>query len=123
MIYHGLQEAKLKGQKKFAVLIDPDKIKTQNISQIIELALVSSVDFFFIGGSLIVNDEVNYCIEVIKRKTQIPIILFPGSTMQVNHSADAILFLSLISGRNSDLLIGKHVEAAAPGAQLRRRSA
>jgi len=112
MIYHGLQQDKLDGQKKFAVLIDPDKIKTQNINQIIELALVSSVDYFFLGGSLIVDDEMNYCIEVIKRNTNIPVILFPGSTMQVNHSADALLFLSLISGRNADMLIGKHVESA-----------
>jgi phosphoglycerol geranylgeranyltransferase len=112
MIYHGLQKDKLDGQKKFAVLIDPDKIKTQNIDQIIELALVSSVDYFFLGGSLIVNDEMNYCIDVIKSNTDIPVILFPGSTMQVNHKADALLFLSLISGRNADLLIGKHVESA-----------
>lgn len=112
MIYHGLQQDKLDGQKKFAVLIDPDKIKTQNINQIIELALASSVDYFFLGGSLIVDDEMNYCIDVIKRNTDIPVILFPGSTMQVNHSADALLFLSLISGRNADMLIGKHVESA-----------
>ncbi len=112
MIYSGLQRAKTEGKKKFAVLIDPDKIKTEHIDRVIELALVSKVDYFFIGGSLIVDDEMNYCIETIKRNTNIPTILFPGSTMQVNHKADALLFLSLISGRNPDLLIGKQVEAA-----------
>lgn len=112
MIYHGLQKAKAARQKKFAVLIDPDKIKIENINQIIDLAIISSVDYFFLGGSLIIDDEMNYCIDVIKRKTEIPVILFPGSTMQVNHQADALLFLSLISGRNPDLLIGKHVETA-----------
>lgn len=112
MIYKGLQRAKREQRKKFAVLIDPDKIKTEHLDQTIKLAQVSEVDYFFLGGSLIVDDEMNYCIETIKRHTEIPIILFPGSTMQVNHKADAILFLSLISGRNPDLLIGKHVESA-----------
>lgn len=112
MIYSGLQQAKANQQKKFAVLIDPDKVKTQYIHEIIDLALVSKVDYFFLGGSLIVDDELNQCLLAIKEHTNIPTILFPGSTMQVNHNADAILFLSLISGRNPDLLIGRQVEAA-----------
>jgi putative glycerol-1-phosphate prenyltransferase len=112
MIYHGLEKAKAERRKKFAVLIDPDKIKTEHIDQVIELAKVSNVDYFFLGGSLILDDEMNFCIEMIKRHTNIPVVLFPGSTMQVNHKADTLLFLSLISGRNPDLLIGRHVETA-----------
>ena len=112
MIYHGLQRAKAERKKKFAVLIDPDKIKMEHIDKVVELAIISNVDYFFLGGSLILDDEMSFCIEYIKRHSKIPVILFPGSTMQVNHQADALLFLSLISGRNSDLLIGKHVEAA-----------
>ena len=112
MIYHGLEKAKTERKKKFAVLIDPDKIKTERIDQVINLAKVSNVDYFFLGGSLILDDEMNFCIEMIKRNTNIPVVLFPGSTMQVNHKADTLLFLSLISGRNPDLLIGKHVESA-----------
>lgn len=112
MIYPRLAKAKAEGKKQFAVLIDPDKLKTQHLDELMKLATVSQVDYFFLGGSLVIDDEMNYCIEAIKRHTDIPTVIFPGSTMQVNHKADALLFLSLISGRNPDLLIGKHVESA-----------
>lgn len=111
-IYQSFVEQKKNDHKKFVVLIDPDKVKTSNIDQIIELALRAKVDCFFIGGSLVINDTLDYCILKIKEACQIPVILFPGSSMQLSYAADAILFLSLISGRNPELLIGKHVETA-----------
>ncbi len=111
-VYQSFVEAKNLNEKKFAVLIDPDEVKTDNIDQIINMANNSQVDCFFVGGSLVVDDALNFCIHTIKQNSDIPIILFPGSTLQIHHKADAILFLSLISGRNSDLLIGKHVESA-----------
>ena len=64
------------------------------------------------GGSLLTYDNLDNCIVTIKKLTKIPVILFPGNTMQINHKADGILFLSLISGRNADMLIGKQVITA-----------
>lgn len=112
MIYSELQEAKERGQKKFAVLIDPDKIEPQSLHKTIALALQAKVDYFFIGGSLVVDDQLDFCVQTIKKDCNIPTILFPGSTFQISFNADAILFLSLISGRNPELLIGKHVITA-----------
>ncbi len=111
-IYQSLTDGKKAGKKKFVVLIDPDKLKTDNIDKIIEFAHQAKVDCFFIGGSLVINDTLDYCILKIKEACQIPVILFPGSSMQLSYAADAVLFLSLISGRNPELLIGKHVETA-----------
>ena len=111
-IYQSLQQAKNNQEKLFAVLIDPDKLKMDNVDKIIRLAESASVDCFFVGGSLVVNDVMNDCIKRIRQVSNIPIIIFPGSTLQINYTADAILFLSLISGRNPDLLIGRHVESA-----------
>jgi len=111
-IYHDLKEGKKKGQKKLAVLIDPDKVNERVIQQAIELGITAKVDYFFIGGSLLLKDEMNKWIQQIKQQSAIPVVIFPGSVYQINESADAILFLSLISGRNPDLLIGQHVVAA-----------
>lgn len=111
-IYTRFQHAKKEGKKKFAVLIDPDGYKTGHLDRIIELARIAQVDFFFIGGSLIVNNVLDECIQKIKANCDIPVLLFPGSSRQLSYQADGILFLSLISGRNPELLIGKHVETA-----------
>lgn len=111
-IYHQLVEDKKKGQKKFAVLIDPDKLRLKNIEDIVRYSVESHVDYFFIGGSLVVDDMLDQCLMEIKKEANIPLILFPGSSFQLSYKADAILFLSLISGRNPELLIGKHVVTA-----------
>ena len=111
-IYQSLQKAKSNGEKKFVVLIDPDKVRLGNMAKVIELSKEAKVDYFFIGGSLIVNDMLDHCLETIKKECDIPLILFPGSSLQLSYKADAILFLSLISGRNAELLIGKHVVTA-----------
>lgn len=111
-IYQQFQEAKSTGQKKFVVLIDPDKLRLGKISNVIDLAREVGVDYFFIGGSLVVNDMLDYVIKSMKEQCDIPMILFPGNSLQLSYKADALLFLSLISGRNADLLIGKHVITA-----------
>ncbi len=111
-IYTDLLQAKKKGQKKFAVLIDPDKVRLGKVDKVLQLAKDANVDYFFIGGSLIVNDMLDLLIKSIKENTNIPCILFPGNSYQLSYKADAILFLSLISGRNPELLIGNHVLAA-----------
>lgn len=98
--------------KSFAVLIDPDKYDKKDLSLVISSARESCVDFIFVGGSLLTYDHLDDTLQSIKDQTDIPVILFPGSIMQIHTKADAILLLSLISGRNADLLIGMHIVAA-----------
>ena len=111
-IYSEIIKAKEEGQKKFAVLIDPDKLRMNKVDRVLKLAMDAHVDYFFIGGSLIVNDMLDKLLLTIKENCDIPLILFPGNSQQLSYRADGILFLSLISGRNPELLIGNHVIAA-----------
>lgn len=101
-----------KDEKQFAVLVDPEQCEHKVLKNLVSLANESAVDHIFVGGSLLVNDNLDKCIRLIKEETQLPVIIFPGNEMQVNGHADAILLLSLISGRNPELLIGKQVIAA-----------
>lgn len=111
-VYQSLLEKKKNGQKSFAILIDPDKVSTASLTTLVDLAIAAKTDYFLVGGSLVVSDNLDSCILTIKQKTSIPIILFPGSPSQISKHADALLYLSLISGRNADLLIGQHVISA-----------
>ena len=111
-LYKNILQKKEQGKKLFAILIDPDKQKNSELLLIIKNANESNVDYFFVGGSLLINDNLNDCIKTIKDNSKIPVILFPGDAMQINQNADGILFLSLISGRNPELLIGKQVITA-----------
>ncbi|MCF6241274.1 MAG: geranylgeranylglyceryl/heptaprenylglyceryl phosphate synthase [Bacteroidales bacterium] len=101
----------IKKTKKLAILIDPDKVDTANISGLIQLANKGKIDFFFVGGSLVAEKPEKIIIH-LKKHSKVPVILFPGSLLQFTPSADAILLLSLISGRNPELLIGNHVALA-----------
>ncbi len=96
----------------FLVLIDPDKFNRDKIDEFIKACESGKVDAFLVGGSLLGDDYLSDMISAIKGRTEIPVILFPGGTNQVSPNADAILYLSLISGRNPDFLIGKHVISA-----------
>ncbi|HKL07993.1 MAG TPA: geranylgeranylglyceryl/heptaprenylglyceryl phosphate synthase [Bacteroidales bacterium] len=98
--------------KLFALLIDPDHHTEESLKEIANKANQTSVDLIFIGGSLL-NNAIDNSIHLIKKHTTIPVILFPGSLLQLSSKADGILLLSLISGRNPDLLIGNHVVAAS----------
>lgn len=101
------------GKKAIAVLIDPDKIAdAAQLEPLLRLADENCVDYFFVGGSLVTTTNLTDVVKTIKDNVSIPVVLFPGSALQIDASADAILFLSLISGRNPDLLIGQHVVAA-----------
>jgi phosphoglycerol geranylgeranyltransferase len=104
----------LKQQKKsgFAVLADPDKISPADMQHLATLCNDAKVDYLLIGGSLLMAHQLELCIQRFKSESNIPIILFPGSPAQVTPYADALLYLSLISGRNADLLIGQHVASA-----------
>lgn len=111
-IYPSLCERKANGQKSFAVLIDPDKVDNEKMHRLLELAHAAKVDYFLVGGSLVISNYLDTCVQFIKTNSSIPVILFPGSHTQVSKYADALLYLSLISGRNPDLLIGQHVISA-----------
>lgn len=108
-----LKERHAIGKKSIAVLVDPDKADDPaRLSHLLNLASENCIDFFFVGGSLITTTNLSDIINQIKEQVSIPVVLFPGNSMQLDPGADAILFLSLISGRNPDLLIGQHVLAA-----------
>lgn len=113
MILSSLIEKTKAFRKSIAVLIDPDKIKfDKSFDKLIALGNSLEIDFFLIGGSLLVSNELSAVVGRIKQESSIPAVLFPGSNLHIDKQADAILFLSLISGRNPDLLIGQHVAAA-----------
>ena len=102
-----------KGKKLLAVLIDPDKFSDlSELDVTLNNISVAKVDIIFIGGSLLTKDNFDACLSYIKSKIDIPVIIFPGGNNQVSAKADAILFLSLISGRNPEYLIGKQVATA-----------
>jgi putative glycerol-1-phosphate prenyltransferase len=101
-----------RSRKKLAVLIDPDKPTDAQIISIVEKAKAADVDFFFVGGSLLVTDSLDHCIKLIKANCDIPVLIFPGNSLQISKYCDGFLLLSLISGRNAEMLIGRHVIAA-----------
>jgi putative glycerol-1-phosphate prenyltransferase len=111
-VYQSLIDRKKNGQRSFVVLIDPDKVTASSLHETIQLALEARVDYFFVGGSLVISDQLDACIQQIKAACSIPILLFPGSPSQISKQANALLYLSLISGRNADYLIGQHVISA-----------
>jgi phosphoglycerol geranylgeranyltransferase len=111
-IYPSLCDRKANGKKSFAVLVDPDKVNEEKMHMLINLAMASGVDYFLVGGSLLISNYLDECVQFIKNNCTIPVILFPGSSTQVSKYADALLYLSLISGRNPELLIGQHVVSA-----------
>lgn len=111
-IYYRLQQLKQNNKHAFALLIDPDSVTPESISRLADKCNESQVDFVFMGGSIMVTAHVDKCIQQFKSVSDVPVVLFPGSPSQVSSYADALLYLSLISGRNPDLLIGQHVISA-----------
>lgn len=111
-IYHILNHYKRQNTCGFAVLIDPDNVTASGILKIAATCNEAGVALVFLGGSLVVSDHIGTLIQAFKSVSNIPVVLFPGHPSQVEPSADGLLFLSLISGRNPELLIGQHVIAA-----------
>lgn len=111
-IYKSLCDKLSQGEKSIAVLIDPEKFEKKNVEILCETAQAADVDFLFIGGSTLGQLKMRECISIVKQCCSIPVVIFPGNNTQIEHNADALLLLSLISGRNSKWLIGQHVEAA-----------
>ncbi len=100
------------GKKSFAVLLDPDKLNLESLQERINAINTSAVDYIFVGGTIIGTDFMDKMLEELQEKTFVPKIIFPGNGLHINNKADGILFLSLISGRNPEFLIGQHVVSA-----------
>jgi len=111
---------KFPGEKSVALLVDPDKSDKRSLKTLLDVASESMVDFIFTGGSLTFN-SIDNLIDTIRSLCKIPVVLFPGNLLQLSRKADAILLLSLISGRNPELLIGNHVIAAPYLKNLREK--
>ena len=112
-IYDDIIKTRDKKQNLFAVLIDPDKILLHQVEAFVKKVNSSIATHIFVGGSIVDANITDNLVQEIKRHTQLPIVLFPGDVTQISEHADALLFLSLISGRNPDYLISKHVEAVS----------
>ncbi|MCF8451240.1 MAG: geranylgeranylglyceryl/heptaprenylglyceryl phosphate synthase [Taibaiella sp.] len=112
MVLTKLNALKAQNKSGFAVLADPDKIAPADMQHLARLCNDAGVDYLFMGGSLLMAHQMELCIQRFKSESDIPVVLFPGSPAQVTPYADALLYLSLISGRNPDLLIGQHVASA-----------
>lgn len=101
------------GRKKLAILIDPEKAKDfSKLKELLAKIELVKPAFIFVGGSTVSADELDKCMEIIQANTTIPTIIFPGAHHQINEKADGLLFLSLLSGRNPDYLIGHQIQAA-----------
>lgn len=99
---------------QIAVLIDPEKLNDETkIRLLLEKVTFAKVDYLFVGGSTVTREEFHSCVSNIKKYATIPLVIFPGASHQVSEEADGILYLSLISGRNPDYLIGHHVASAS----------
>lgn len=109
-VLRNLIEAEKAGKKQLAVLIDPEKFNPATAQEFLG-KLLSNTTHIFIGGSTVTSEEMEETVKAIKAESSLPLVLFPGDYQQISHSADALLFLSLLSGRNADYLIGQQVNS------------
>lgn len=111
MLYNEILSAKRKGQKLLAILLDPDKIGLEELPVLTDKINASPATHVFVGGSIVEANIIDELIVRLKQKTDLPVILFPGNPSQISNEANAILFLTLLSGRNPDYLIEHQVNA------------
>lgn len=111
-IYEQIIQAKSNGEKLLAILLDPDKIVLDNIENLLLRINQSPATHIFVGGSIVKATILEELISQLKQKTNLPVVIFPGDPSQISPQADAILFLTLLSGRNPDYLIEYQVQAA-----------
>jgi len=112
MIYNKIIDVISKRGAAYVVLIDPDLKNENKLEKFVYNANESEVDMIFVGGSLMMDSRYNERISLIKKMAKIPIVFFPGNLSQLNNQYDAMLFMSVISGRNPHYLIGEQVIAA-----------
>lgn len=105
-----LDDRRKRGHKSLAILIDPDK--TAQVNELLRMCGNYPPDLFLVGSSFRGDEGMRNCIDKLRKHSDVPVALFPGNMNQVVSDADALLLLSVISSRNAELLIGKHVEAS-----------
>ena len=110
-VLQDLENAKSNGSKRIAILLDPDKTENTKVKALLSSIDPSIVHYIFVGGSQVPDGNTQNLVRLLKQNTSIPVVLFPGSYNQISLDADALLYLSLISGRNSEFLIEQHVKA------------
>jgi phosphoglycerol geranylgeranyltransferase len=110
-IYNHFLELRQSSKKAFVVLVDPDKSSDKTLSDLTKFCKSNPVDFIFVGGSILTETNLKTTISEIKKSIEIPVVIFPGAATHVCEQADGVLFLSLISGRNPEFLIGQHIIA------------
>lgn len=110
-IYQQILKSKSESKKLLAILLDPDKLSVENLSNLIQKINQSPATHIFVGGSSFNGSHLDELIIALKSKIQLPIVLFPGNPSQISDKADGILFLTLLSGRNPDYLIEHQVNA------------
>ncbi len=110
-IYQQILTSKTKGVKLLAILLDPDKLVVENLSNLIQKINQSPATHIFIGGSSFDGNHLDELIIQLKAQISLPFLLFPGNPSQISKEADGILFLTLLSGRNPDYLIEHQVNA------------
>ncbi len=106
-----IQKASIKGEKLLAILLDPDKTSIEKLAEITSKIEKLKANFIFVGGSFVENDVTDLFVETLKKHTKLPVILFPGDFSQLTNHADALLFLSLLSGRNPEYLIEQQIKS------------
>ncbi len=107
-------QSSIKQRKKLlAVLIDPDKMQLENVSGFIDKVNASIATHIFVGGSIVEEKATTILVSELKKYTNLPIVLFPGNVSQIANNANALLFLSLLSGRNTDYLIEQQIAAVS----------
>src|SRR4030067_618443 len=111
-VYNRLLEIREKKGAGFFVLLDPDRLRTNHLPHAVETYQKAGVDAFLVGSSLLLSNCFDQTIQTVRQSSKVPVIIFPGNSHQLSPHADAILYLSLISGRNPDFLIGEHVKSA-----------
>jgi len=106
-----IQKASFKKEKLIAILLDPDKTSIEEIPSVLKRIVPLRINFIFVGGSYVKNGLTNLFVKILRSNTKIPIVLFPGDYSQVTNNANALLFLSLLSGRNPEYLIEQQIKS------------
>lgn len=112
-LYHNLLTSISKGEKLLTVLIDPDKMDLEKLPSFMDKLNQSYATHVFVGGSTDEEHKTDRLVFGLKKLTKLPILIFPGDVSQISSHADGLLFLSLVSGRNPEYLIGKQIEAVS----------
>ncbi len=112
IVYDEIQKSLDSGRKLYWVLLDPDDFSLEEGSRVVREAELCGADAILVGGSLMHTDHLDSFVAALKDSCKLPVILFPGDATQITRYADAVLFLSLMSGRNADFLIGEQVKGA-----------